>query len=690
MKNKLIFILILLLLVFTGCSNKESDDEMLKYVIDKITFEETASEKLNFETEYIYKNNSIQASWESDDEKIIDNTGKVYKSIDEQYVTVVLTLTLNDATLSKGFSFKVEESSITDMLYAAAGDLQIPKNIVDDIELSNQFKYGQYRINCEWMTSNNDAINTNGNIGSVKTETQVKLTCKLSYNKTSVTKDFTVKIIPFDIEPLKLAFESITLPSIVEDDLDLIDTIKANEKDYAILWKSDNKAISEVGKISYVENETPIKLTAYILWKGEELDIKSYNVTLKSVISQSILQSYLDDIVIPKLINNDILLSTYYNGIRATWTSDDENIITASGVINKNLSNYQKTKLHVQLNAGELKMTKDFDVSVGYEKHMFIDRTFKGNKVDTEVSNDKLVLLKDALSGTYETEIIETDNFSEAVGSWAAITSEDATVEFLVRVRVGDAWSKYLSYGKFGKGLKNSYSDQSDQYVKLSTDEILFYNGKKGDAFQLKVILRRTSLNIESPVVSLLAFTMDFDNYTFDCDISNLPKEVKHDVVKLYQHDVPEIGGSICSATSSTMLLMWKGYSFDGLASYPHQYIAGIVKDYGHNIFGNWTYNTVGMSSFGAISYVKRFISEDDLFYHLATVGPVAASIKGYTITDNKSYNTNGHLIVVTGYLIDGNNKYVYTNDPNVPGVSTRMKLQDFLDVYRNVSYIIE
>ena len=59
-------------------------------------------------------------------------------------------------------------------------------------------------------------------------------------------------------------------------------------------------------------------------------------------------------------------------------------------------------------------------------------------------------------------------------------------------------------------------------------------------------------------------------------------------------------------------------------------------------------------------------------------------------ITDAKTYTTGGHLIDVTGYKIDGDKIYIYINDPNINVVATRCTLQNFLNVYRNVSYIIE
>ena len=178
----------------------------------------------------------------------------------------------------------------------------------------------------------------------------------------------------------------------------------------------------------------------------------------------------------------------------------------------------------------------------------------------------------------------------------------------------------------------------------------------------------------------MIALAIEMSNYTYNVDISSLPKEVKYDVPKLYQHEVPSIGGIICSATSSTMLLKYKGHDFSDKAQYEHEYIAGIVLDHGNNIYGNWVYNTIGMSSFGETAYVKRFYSYEEMLHCLATTGPIAASIKGTTITSVRTYTTAGHLIVVTGYKIEGNNITIYVNDPNIVGVAVEMTLQNFLN----------
>ena len=334
-------------------------------------------------------------------------------------------------------------------------------------------------------------------------------------------------------------------------------------------------------------------------------------------------------------------------------------------------------------------MTEEFKIACAKEEHMFIDRTFEANKTSTHVENGKLVLDKNALQGTYETDVIETKDFTECVASFAAITSTTATCEIMVSLRVNNTWSKYFSYGEWGLGLKNKTTDSKDAIVKMVADEIKTID-KAADAFKLKIVLKRTSSNVESPIVSLIALALNFSNYSYPVSIASLPNEVKYDIYNLHQNDVPVIGNSICSATSSTMLLNYKGHSFEGLAAYQHEYMAYIVKDYGADIFGNWSYNTIAMGAYGEDAYVKRFYSLEELMYHLATVGPVAASVKGQVINNVRNYNTAGHLLVVSGYKIENGAVTFYIKDPNVNSQNVVMTSQNFENIYRFVSYIVE
>ena len=189
-----------------------------------------------------------------------------------------------------------------------------------------------------------------------------------------------------------------------------------------------------------------------------------------------------------------------------------------------------------------------------------------------------------------------------------------------------------------------------------------------------------------------MALAIEYKNYSYPVDTSILPTTVTNDVPMLRQGIVPEIGGSICSPTSATMLLKYKGLSFADKDEYEHRYIAYLARDYGNEIFGNWVYNTVTISSYGIRSYTMRMYSLEELQYHLANVGPVALSVKGKMVAydKNKSYTTGGHLLVATGYYIDNGKVIFKCNDPAVSEVYVEYAYETIEDVWRMVAYIVE
>src|SRR5690606_23961649 len=93
-----------------------------------------------------------------------------------------------------------------------------------------------------------------------------------------------------------------------------------------------------------------------------------------------------------------------------------------------------------------------------------------------KLENDKLIIHDDHIQGSYESEVIEASLFTKMVGSWAATTNMDATVELQVRVMVGGQWSKYLSYRPWGFEKQNFSFNTTDDIAKIAIDEIIVLN----------------------------------------------------------------------------------------------------------------------------------------------------------------------------------------------------------------------
>ena len=677
------YIILLLLAIFSlslyGCASK-TDEEILSEFVNNFALTE------DLKNTYVYEDKTITLSLISDNESIVSNEGVVYYTFEEEFVNLNITFSLNQATLSKDFEY-VTAANPDKVFEEAFKNLNIPEETKQDITLLNTVKYGKYNMMVTYASKTPDSLSSNGVIEFSNVDKVANLTAKIKYKSYESEKTFDIKIKKVDQYEFESELKKLISSTEVKDNLELPTTLTYLSKEVSLTWESSNtELLDNKGNVNPPSSNTNVSLTV----KSSIGYSHTFNLTIMPLDDETSINKALKDIYIPAKLTSDVLLPTKLSyGVTCTWSSSNPGIISNSGKYISKDTSYKQITLTATLRKGSETMTKEYKVTCAHEEHLYIDRTFEGTKVSTHLENGKLVLDDNATSGHYETPEIETKDFIEAVGSYSAISSKNATCELSVSIRVNGKWSKYLSYGKWGLGLQNKTSDTSDSVAKISIDQI-FPIGGNADAFKLKIDLRRDSLSFESPVVSLIALTFIFDNYSFPVDISSLPNEVHYDIENLYQGDVPEIGNSICSATSSTMLLKYKGHSFKGLANYEHEYMAWIVRDYGANIFGNWTYNCIAMSAYGEITYVKKMFSLEEIMMHLATVGPISCSVKGTVISNIRTYSTNGHLIVVSGYKIEDGKISLYIDDPNVRSTNVIMTQENFMAVYGKTNYIIE
>lgn len=327
--------------------------------------------------------------------------------------------------------------------------------------------------------------------------------------------------------------------------------------------------------------------------------------------------------------------------------------------------------------------------------HIIKAETFDVTKmINLKISDKKMILSSDAVYGEYESNKIDTINFSSLVASWSSTSSNFATVELLVSIRVNGIFSDYISYckGGWGLGLHNVSKNHKNEYIELNVDEINVLNYQVGDAIKFKLIIRRSDETVTSPVLSLVTFALQTnESLNINNQIVNVLTNIKYNVPCLYQGVVPDIGNSICSPTSVTMLLKYKKMNFLKFDhEFEHRYLAEIVKDYGNNIYGNWAYNVATMGGYGFNAYVARFSSIEELIYHLNTVGPVAISVKGQMKSNLKDYYTAGHLLCIIGYFYQENNLFFIANDPNVSEVECQYSANVIKGTWRNIVYVIE
>lgn len=494
--------------------------------------------------------------------------------------------------------------------------------------------------------------------------------------------------------------EQLNIPASTKYKLDLPREYNIDGEVVSIKWKTDDVMIMTYqGAVRRTNEDQTVKLTCTLTY-GEEQRIHEFSVIVLAFTEEERLQNVMSKIKIPATLeeNFNVPITSNDPDVVFNWEFSHPNIFDLSGVgeIPNGKTNMVLT-LTLRLNDKILK--KEFEVMAckaieieKYNTQTIIDRDFTNGISQNVDENNHLLLNDNELTGTYLSPIVYTSPFSELVGSWSIIANQETgSIKVSYRILVDGVWSDFFTYGKwrFGDQNRGSSKTSTNGVAKMVEDTIFPLNNKLGSAYQYKIEFERDNLELSAPIVNLIATSFAVKDYPkHKLDYNQIQQEVVYDVPKLYQREVPIIGGSICSPTSVTMLLKYKGHSFvDKGYEYEHEYIAINAKDYGHDIFGNWVYCVAVMGAHGEDAYVKYFANNDELIEHLINVGPVALSVKGNM---QGLYNTAGHLLVCKGYkIVDGKPVFI-CNDPALSYVEVEYTDETIENVWRDVAYIIE
>lgn len=678
--------------------NKE---EIVDNALLLVTFDEVISENIELLNKVVVDEKEVALKYEVSSD-VISSEGVVNQPLFDEKVTIKCIASYEDVEKSKSFEVVVKGLGDENILEDIKKDItdNLFTNVYQDIEIKETYTYLGKELQVKYQFSK-DLISENGKVVIPENDEELDVVVTITYG----VKDYTieiksVKVLSYETQLLE-AYNAIEMPKEINDNIQLI----TKYKNVVIEWTTDNsRVLTSEGELKYVKEAVEVEFTAMFILSTEDDEHfydAGYTILCKPYAPEKRLELAEQLISVPQEISSNITLTNEFKyDVVGTWKSSNPDIISNIGLVNQSEKD-EHVELLLTLICDDVTKDLTFTVTVkkadldGCEKyfggHNLVDRATdfdsKGFN-NVELQGDRLVLKEGALEGYYESNTYKVRDFFCVVGSYSCISSTDATGELLVSIRVGENWSKYITYGEWGLGLNNLYYNDSDSVAKLSTDEI-FSVGGDADAIKYKFVMKRKSAETESPKLLLVAFAIEMNNYSYPIDTTDLPTQKDYDLPKLYQHDVPVIGGSICSATTTTMLLKNKGFDFSNKGyTYEHEFMANMVADRGHNnpTYGNWSYNMIAAGAFGVEAYVARMYSWEELKAYLATNGPVGASIAG----NFGIYTTRGHLIVVRGYREENDQTYVICNDPNVKGVYYEVTLSVFMNAWRNVVYIVE
>lgn len=277
----------------------------------------------------------------------------------------------------------------------------------------------------------------------------------------------------------------------------------------------------------------------------------------------------------------------------------------------------------------------------------------KGKFEGLKLENDYLCL-NGAEVGTFISEPISVPECNVLLVSWNAYRRGGSVEMFLSYKKADGSFSRFFSYGFWGP-VPASKSIKTDDGV---MDEDTLFTVGNTDTVIIKAVLTSGEHGDGDPRLLRFAVCGNGKPY-FEVEKSLLPDQVILDVKPRSQMIIPKIGNIICSPTSTSMCMDYKGVDI------PHDEFAAMAFDHGANIYGNWLFN---IAAAGEQGFVAHFDSYDigAAMHCLANDTPMAFSIRSKEgdITNAPQAYTGGHLICVVGYKTIGGRLYFVVNDP--------------------------
>lgn len=250
--------------------------------------------------------------------------------------------------------------------------------------------------------------------------------------------------------------------------------------------------------------------------------------------------------------------------------------------------------------------------------------------------------------------------FNRGLPSWnGKVFTWGGGFKVLMRFKQGASWSPWLTVGYWKDYIWASYGDTdfAGGYIDYDYAVLNDYH----TVYQWSVQIRRDSANDPSPSIQKLSFFTSDSRTTGNLDYTSIleddPPEqfIPTNFVCQYNVD-PEIGGSICSPTSTVLAIRSYGISVDA-----YQFALD-NKDTYWGIFGIWPRAVQNAARFGLDGAVTRYRSWSQAADTLAAGGRVVMSV-GQPLY-------SGHLMMLAGFDANGNpivhdpakqNGYAYT-----------------------------
>ncbi|MBA2455728.1 MAG: C39 family peptidase [Nocardioidaceae bacterium] len=289
---------------------------------------------------------------------------------------------------------------------------------------------------------------------------------------------------------------------------------------------------------------------------------------------------------------------------------------------------------------------------------------------------------------------------TSVVASWGARTPGTAWIEFAARGRPdGAAWSPWLVLGRWADSdaeiHPTTVPDQAFHGGGVDTEEVRIEADRAWDELQLHVALLRREGSVDSAVLDSLGVLTSAVDRGADAvvpptstgsltgghvlDVPAYSQQVHRNTYPQYDNG----GQSWCSPTAVSMVLAyWQ--RLPTAADYawvdpdvPDRMVPHAARgcfDAAYAGAGNWSFNVAFAARHGLSAFVTRLRDLTEAEDFVAAGIPLVLSVAHHSgELDGAGYETNGHLLVVSGFTSAGD---VVVDDPASHGVASNAEVR--------------
>jgi hypothetical protein len=234
--------------------------------------------------------------------------------------------------------------------------------------------------------------------------------------------------------------------------------------------------------------------------------------------------------------------------------------------------------------------------------------------------------------------------FNQGLPSWNGLAAgNSSSFKIQMRFPYASGWSPWLTVGFWKANLWSSYGSTSYAGGIIDYDNVKL--NSYVSAWQFKIIMTRTRVDQPSPSLHRLTFVVSDSRTTTSLDVTQIlndkPAAIFIPTTFIYQYGVdPDIGGSICSPTSVSMILRSYNIAVD-----PYHFALDTHDPY-FDMFGIWPRVVQNASEYGLDGAVSRYRNWSQAREVLARGGRISMSV-GLPLY-------SGHLIMLAGFTAGG------------------------------------